>query len=419
MEDIHGVTVGDGTNGAEVNSGADVSVSERRALISRHVLSWCEAGIVESTRPELSAEAALLLAGGYVDDETRTIMAERRAVGRSFPDIGGWSDLRYLTDEYTRTCRRLSAARIGPVQVVLERRVQALEKRVNSARSAVVRSSRHFANSVRAIRKDRRDGLHLDVEQREALFVGLTRTPVPAKSTTALSSVADSGSAALDKLAGRLARIEGSGLLADAGRRMAEVLDGLAPHDDDSVAGKVAGKYDALLYLAGNVYDRIESSNAWHSDHFVVQRNQLDLADEITQIAVDTVALRSILAELDEAADLARDEATRASIASRTRALGDVWDQLVERVAALARIGDLVSRAEEQLSSQRAVEHAASLDSRIDDLLARSGSRELSAANTHYVGDQFDGVEELMFAHRAALYGDIALLTSGNERPAP
>ena len=415
MAEIHGVTVGDGTNGAEVNSGADVSVTERRALISSHVRSWCEAGIVESNRPELSTEVALLLAGGYVDDETRAIMAERRAVGRSFPDIGSWSELRYLTDEYTRTCRRLSAARIGPVQVVLERRVQALEKRVQAARSAVVRSNRHFASSVRAIRKDRRDGLHLDVEQREALFVGLTRTPVPAKSTTGLGAVAGSGSAALDKLAGRLASLEGSGVLADAGRRMAEVLDGLAPHDDDGVTGK----YDALLYLAGNVYDRIESSNAWHSDHFVVQRNQLDLADEITQISVDTVALRSILAELDEAANLARDEVTRASIDSRTRALGAVWDQLVERVAALARIGDLVSRAEEQLSSQRAVEHAASLDSRIDDLLARSGSRELSAANTHYVGDQFDGVDELMLAHRAALYGDIALLTSGNERPAP
>lgn len=415
MAEIHGVTAGDGTSGAEVNSGADVSVAERRALISSHVRIWCEAGIVESNRPELSTEVALLLAGGYVDDETRAVMANRRAVGRSFPDIGGWSELRYLTDEYTRTCRRLSAARIGPVQVVLERRVQTLEKRVHAARSAVVRSHRHFAGSVRAIRKDRRDGLHLDVDQREALFVGLTRTPVPAKSTTGLGSVADSGSAVLDKLAGRLASIEGSGVLADAGRRMAEVLDGLAPHDDDGIAGK----YDALLYLAGNVYDRIESSHAWHSDHFVVQRNQLDLADEITQISVDTVALRSILAELDEAADLARDAATRESIDSRTRALGAVWDQLVERVAALARIGDLVSRAEEQLSSQRAVEHAASLDSRIDDLLARSGSRELSAANTHYVGDQFDGVEELMFAHRAALYGDIALLTSGNERPAP
>jgi hypothetical protein len=230
-----------------------------------------------------------------------------------------------------------------------------------------------------------------------------------------LGVVASSGNAALDKLAAQLGKVQGTGVIADAGRRIAEVLDGLV---DSEPEGR-AGEYDALLYLAGNLFDRIESSSAWHSDHFVIQRNQLDLADEITQIAVDTVALRSILAELDDAAALARDEGTRAGIASRREALGTVWDQLVERVAALARIGDLVARAEDQLSSQRAVAHAASLDSRIDDLLARSGSRELSAANTHYVGDQFDGVEELMFAHRAALYGDIALLTSGNERRAP
>lgn len=415
MAEVHGVDSGDVTPGADVNGGADVLVTERRALISNQVRAWCGAGLIEWNRPELSAEAALLLAGGYVDDDTRSVMANRRAVGRSFPDIGGWSELRQLTDEYARTCGRLSANRIGPVHVVLERRVQVLEKRVQAARAAVVRSNRHFASSVRAIRKDRRDGLHLDVDQREALFVGLSRTPVPMKPVTGLGVVAGTGSAALDKLAGRLARFEGSGVIADTGRRLAEALDGLVDHDH-SVA---AGRYDALRYLAGNVYDRIESSNAWHSDHFVIQRNQLDLADEVTQISVDTVALRSILAELDEAASFARDEGTRASIDSRTEALGAVWDQLVERAAALARIADLVSRAEDQLSSQRAALHAASLDSRIDDLLARSGSRELSAANTHHVGDQFDGVDELMFAHRAALYGDIALLTSGNERRAP
>ncbi|WP_336873898.1 hypothetical protein [Rhodococcus qingshengii] len=408
------------TDGREMRDGTDdvfvvASVTERRTLISTRVREWCAAGTVESNRPELSDDVALLIAGGYGDESTRSILANRRSVGRSFPEIGGFSELRYLTDELARTRRRLLATRIGPVQVVLERRVQALEKRVQSMRSAIVHSNRHFASSVRAIRKDRRDGLHLDVEQREALFAGLTRTPVPAKLPVGLGVVASSGNAALDKLAAQFGKVQGTGVIADAGRRIAEVLDGLV---DSEPEGR-AGEYDALLYLAGNLFDRIESSSAWHSDHFVIQRNQLDLADEITQIAVDTVALRSILAELDDAETLARDEGTRAGIASRREALGAVWDQLVERVAALARIGDLVARAEDQLSSQRAVAHAASLDSRIDDLLARSGSRELSAANTHYVGDQFDGVEELMFAHRAALYGDIALLTSGNERRAP
>ena len=53
-----------------------------------------------------------------------------------------------------------------------------------------------------------------------------------------------------------------------------------------------------------------------------------------------------------------------------------------------------------------------SLDSRIDELISRSGDRELSAENTHHVGDQFGGVEELMLTYQSTLYGDIAELTS-------
>jgi hypothetical protein len=70
-----------------------------------------------------------------------------------------------------------------------------------------------------------------------------------------------------------------------------------------------------------------------------------------------------------------------------------------------------------QLRSVLAVNRAMSLDSRIDDLIARSGDRELSAVNTHHVGDQFDGVEELMLTYQSALYGDIAELTAWSGSP--
>src|SRR3546814_15102435 len=123
------------------------SVTERRTLISTRVREWCAAGTVESNRPELSDDVALLIAGGYADESTRSILANRRSVGRSFPEIGGFSELRYLTDELARTRRRLLATRIGPVQVVLERRVQALAKRVQSQRSAIVHSNRPFAKT--------------------------------------------------------------------------------------------------------------------------------------------------------------------------------------------------------------------------------------------------------------------------------
>lgn len=37
--------------------------------------------------------------------------------------------------------------------------------------------------------------------------------------------------------------------------------------------------------------------------------------------------------------------------------------------------------------------------------------------NTHHVGDQFDGVEELMLTYQSALYGDIAELTAWSGSP--
>src|SRR3546814_11048756 len=114
------------------------SVTERRTLISTRVREWCAAGTVESNRPELSDDVALLIAGGYADESTRSILANRRSVGRSFPENGDFSELRYLTDELARPRRRLPATRTGPVQVVLERMVPALEQRVQSRRSALV-----------------------------------------------------------------------------------------------------------------------------------------------------------------------------------------------------------------------------------------------------------------------------------------
>ncbi|MGC0363060.1 hypothetical protein ABH922_001044 [Rhodococcus sp. 27YEA15] len=410
----------DGVGGASVPPGDDSqwisgdAVSSRRSEISARVRAWCEVGVIERTRPPLSGEAALLLAGAFADEATREVMRERRRVGRGFPLPEPVAELRQVTDERDRISRRLAATRIGPVQVVLERRIQVLERKLQAHSSAVVRSQRHFAGSVRAIRKDRRDGLHLEIEQREALFAGLCATPIPLIVSVGVGAVAAGTQTVAARIAEQLAEGKVSGRLAGTGRRITEILDGLT-----DTGPRRSGPYDALRYLAGNLYDRVNGSPAWHSDHFVVQRNQLDLADEITQISVDTVALRSILVELSHASSLARDESTRLSIDARRGALEVVWDQLVERVAALARIADLVTRADAQLSSGRAAAHAASLDSRIDDLLARSGSRELSAANTHHVGDQFDGVEELMFAHRAALYGDIAVLTSGNDHRSP
>ncbi|MDT2008906.1 hypothetical protein FXW78_41100 [Rhodococcus opacus] len=377
---------------------------ERRARISAQVRHWCERASIAGKHAPLSDAAAVLIAAGHLDSPTRQVLSHRRRAGRTIPSIGGFGALRLLTDEYTEVARRADTLRPGPAQLLFKYRATELGRKLQSYRSAVVMSTAHYGNGVRAMRRDRREGVHLDLEQREALFRALQRTPVPIIGTP----LERAGNYARGTAAERIGQAVENTPMAAVGRRVAEAIGKGADLDDDTFADG----YDTLLYLAGMLFDRIDGSAVWHSEHFAVQRHQLDLAEELTQIAVDTVALRGIRLELDEALRVTHSGSGRQQIEARQNAVKPVWDQLVDRVAALARIGDLLSRAEVQLRSVLAVNRAMSLDSRIDELIARSGDRELSAENTHYVGDQFGGVEELMLTYQSALYGDIAELTS-------
>ncbi|BAH49814.1 hypothetical protein [Rhodococcus opacus] len=377
---------------------------ERRAHISFQVRNWCERSMITGTHAPLSDAAAVLIAAGSLDAPTRQTLTNRRRAGRTIPSIGGFGALRLLTDEYTQVARRAASLRPGPAQLLFKYRATELGRKVQSYRSAVVMSPAHYGNGVRAMRRDRREGVHLDLEQREALFRALQRTPAPIAGT----ALERAGNYARGTAAERLGQVAENTPMAAVGRRVADAIGRGADLDND----RFADSYDTLLYLAGMLYDRIDGSEVWHSEHFAVQRYQLDLAEELTQIAVDTVALRGIRIELDEALRATHSDTARQQVEARQNALKPVWDQLVDRVAALARIGDLLSRAEVQLRSVLAVNRAMSLDSRIDELISRSGDRELSAENTHHVGDQFGGVEELMLTYQSALYGDIAELTA-------
>ncbi|MGW6692327.1 hypothetical protein ACWF62_00950 [Rhodococcus sp. NPDC054953] len=373
----------------------------RRERITAQVRRWCEEARVDGFRRDLTAGAAVLIAAGHLDDGTRTVLANRRRLGRTLPDLGGFGALRMLADDYAHLDRKARSMRPGVMQVLAAARASEVERRLLSARAKFLHAPAHYANGVRTIRRDRRDGVHLEPVQREALFDALARTPVPMPEHRMDQATAAAVTVAAERLAGLVERTP----LAAAGQRAAEALGGRAGQPD-----RFVDRFDALLFLAGALYDRIDGSEAWRSDYFAVQRAQLDLADELTQIAVDAVALRGIGGELDEALRHANGDAARDQIRSRQRALDQVWDQLVERVAALARIGDLLGEAEGQLRSMAAVQRTMSLDTRIDELIARAGDRELSTENTHHVGDQIGGVDEVMVGYQALLHGDILAL---------
>ncbi|WP_137725365.1 hypothetical protein [Prescottella subtropica] len=376
--------------------------------IDGDIRRWCDGARLDGRHAPLSDAAAVLVAAGRVDADIRRILAARRLAGRGLPSIGGFGELRLLADEHQRLLGRVASLRPGPKQLTYRYRAAEVGKRIDGLRTALTMSTVHYASGVRAIRRERRDGLHLDPEQRGALFDALARTPAPLP--VARRQLHEMHNAMVEATAERMVRGSDGTRASDVGRRAAAALERTTVPDDD----RFTDRFDTLLFLTGLLCDRIEGSAAWHSEHFALQRAQLDLADEVTQIAVDAVALSGIVAELDTAA--ASTPEARDHVTSRRTAIEPVWDQLVDRVAALARIGDLLSQAETQLRAAASMRWATSLDTRIDDLIARSGNRELSAANTRQVGDQLDEIETLLGTFRTALGGDIAALTARRER---
>lgn len=383
------------------------TVVERRERITAQVREWSEHAYIgeeqiDGAHPDLSDEAALLIAVGYLDEDIREILTTRRRAGRGLPRIGGYAELRALSDEHARTLARARAAKTPISRGMLRLRAADLLHQLHAKRQAFINSDEHFAKSARAARRDKRDGVHLDPEQRLAIFDALRRTPAPMPSD---SEHALHFMGPFSFTAEQVAKFS-------EGTRRFMLGRTAGPRVPDFMAdpGQFADRYDTLLYLAGTLYDRISNSSAWHSDHFILQRGQLDLAEELRQIAVDTAALRVIVTELN-GLDAASNEVARQHIQDRFAALVPVWDQLVDRVAALARIGDLLTQAEYKLRTINTVRRAKSLDNKIDDLISRSGLREISAKNTHEVGDQFGDVETALDAYQDFIGGDIAALT--------
>lgn len=378
------------------------SEPERRERIATQVRLCCDRCRIDGRHDPLSDDAAIAIASGYLDEPARAVLAARRRLVRRIPGIGGFGDLRLLTDEREGFAARAAAQRPGVTRLMFEYRASEIDKRIRSARQSIVHSPAHYAQGVRAVRRERRDGVHLELEQREALFRALQHTPAPIP----VAAVDRARDTMLGIASDRVGRWSERTPAADAGRRAAEVLARQASGEAD----RFVDRYDTLLFLAGTLYDQIESSPAWHSEHLAVQRSQLNLTDELTQIATDTIALRGLLAELEDAISTA--PAARAGLESRIAALGPVWTQLLDRVAALARIGDLLGFADGRMAIVEVAQRAASLDERIDDLIGRSGTRELSTDNTNFVGDQFGGAAESIGVLQSALLGDIAELTA-------
>ncbi|WP_024793043.1 hypothetical protein [Tomitella biformata] len=361
-----------------------------RARVLAHVRAWCDGATIDGARRDLSDSAAVLIAAGRLEPSMRHILLARCRAGVGVPSVGGFAQVREMAERLDRTEKMMRGLERGARLMALSLRAEDLRRRLHAVRSRVVGSAVIYPGGVRGVRRERREGVHLTVAQRTELFGMLCWTPVPqpdgrgyvvSVGSAAIADVASAAAARVDRLgegsssAAALRRVE------SWGRPVAP--DGTGPlHFND--------RYETLLYLAGVYFDHITVSPTWLSPVFDMQRIQVDLGAEVVALSVDTAELQQLYRALAHTASSTTSLDVRLQVEQRTRVLDGVWDQLVERVASLARIFGALGNVERHLGEARAADQARNLDHRIDELVGRSGGHEMATENLYRIGEEVE-----------------------------
>ena len=397
----------------------------RPSITPQQIREWCDRSSVPGDRPEMSDIAAILVASGYLTPSGRAIVVRRISTGLPMPTLpGGFGELRRLQRAIAQTENQLANPMMpGMVGAVVRNRLNGLSRRRDDAHKAVVTGKGVFAGGTRAIRRERRENIYLEIDERERLFGGLACTPTPNVSSS--NPMRRAGNAAIDKIAEVVEQVASrSGHTPTV--QLATQIFGPAR---ESVPREMSGPprtanfvdgYETLMFVAGHYYDRIVTNPAWRSDHFEVQRTQVNLHAELAEIASDIIALRAIRIDLDRSKrNGGFDKEFAAQIDRRETTLRPVWTELIDRVQALAEVAHVVESAAIELRVLAEYDRAATIDERIDGLIARSGDREISADNSRRLTEQVRSGEEQLRIYRDVLQGNIARIAPSVPRELP
>lgn len=390
---------------------------------SAEIRQWCDRSAVPGEPPELSDVAAILIASGYLSPSGRAIVVRRVSMGLPLPTLpGGFGEMRRLQRTIVQLQSQQSGSMVpGVVGAVIRNRLNGLVRRREEARKTIVTAKGVFAGSTRAIRRERRENVYLEIDDRERMFAGLLCTPTPNVGT--MRAVRRAGSVAVERLAGVVGQVA-----ARSGSRQveqwADQIAATAPRDSQVPAAPGSANfvdgYEALLFIAGHYYDRIMMNPAWRSDHFAVQRTQVNLHAELVEIAADVIALRAVRVDLDRAKrNGGFDQTFAEQLDRRETTLRPVWTELLDRVQALSEVAHVVESAATELRILAEYNKAATLDDRIDALVARSGDREISMDNAKRLSEQVRSGEEQLRIYRDVLQGNIARLSPAVPRELP
>lgn len=385
------------------------------APTSAEIRSWCDRSQIPGDRPELSATAASLIASGFLTPTGRAVVVRRVSSGLPLPTVlAGFGELRRLQRAIAQAESQTSNPMMpGVVSAVMRNRLNGLIRRREDAHKTVVSAKGVFAGSTRAIRRERRENIYLEIEERERLFGGLLYTPTP--NAAAARSMREAGGAAVGRIVGLVGQVASRSGNTQAEQWADELLGTSQPEASPPGTASFLDGYETILFLAGHLYDRIVNNPAWRSGHFELQRTQVNLHAELAEISSDVIALRAVRIDLDRAKRRGGfDKDFAQQIDKREEALRPVWSELIDRVQALGEVAHVVESAAVELRILDEYNRAATIDDRIDALISRSGDREVSVDNSKRLTEQVRSGEENLRIYRDVLQGNISRLS-----PAP
>ncbi|WOC12457.1 hypothetical protein [Gordonia sp. MP11Mi] len=390
-----------------------------RSVTAADLRQWTNEARVPGQPPELSDLGCLLIASGYLTPTARGTLVRRASLDLPLPSpSNGYSELRRVQRSILHAEKYLDTTVLpGLVVPIVRSRLATLNRRREDAHRAVVVAKGVMPSGTRAVRRERRENVYLEIDEREQLFSGLLCTPVPNRPTGARKA----GTDVFDKFVGVVGQVGGRGPRRQVEEMAAQVFGPDAVAAGTSSRGaSFADGYETLLFVAGHYYDRIRANPAWLSDHFEMQRVQVNLHAELAEIASDIVALRALRVDLDQARhNGGYDAGFIEHIEARENALRPVWSELVDRVHAFSEIAATVESAASELRLLDEFDKASTIDARIDHLLSRSGDRELGADHTRRLSQQVRSGEEQLRVYRDVLQGNIAQLGPGLQRELP
>ncbi|WP_158726838.1 hypothetical protein [Tomitella fengzijianii] len=421
-----------GTGGGRAPGAAAREGDAQRARRVAALHTWCARSVIPGPVPDLSDLAALYIAAGRSGDALRAVLTARARAGVGVPAIGDYTGLRSDAARLREFDAGAAAVPGGARAMLRNRRADLLRRQLGATRSRVAASLVVHGGGLRGVRRERREGIHLTLDQREQVFGLLCWTPAPESQgrgriagfgQAAVADLVDLAATKWDAAAGRrtgsggrgdgaaaavpaaLQRIErwaGAG----AGEQARHTQPGAPFHDP----------YETLVYLCGRYFDRIRRSEAWNSEAFAVHRGRVDLAGELVELSRDSAELQSLAGELAAARSSASGGRALGEVDARSRALRPVWDRLVERLVSFDRIAEAMDRLDAGLRAESAAQRAESLDGRIDGLVGRTGGRMLFTEDLHRLGEEADSGDWNVIGYRSQVEREIEELTAARGR---